>query len=329
MLSDVRAPRLKVMLDGAEIPGALGVEIHSNNHFSADRFRVRFAAQIVPADALHIPDGRIEIRIDVDGLEKSQIVGTIDAVHFDPAHAVVDIEGRDLSSFLIESQADETFANRTSSEIAALFAERHGFSAAVEPTRTPIGRYYQSEHDRVVLGQFSKAMTEWDLLAYLATREGFELYMALDTLCFGPASNDLPRVLRAEDCISLQLDHCVGLARKVEVTVRSWNSKSGHTVVSTARGQGTGKVVKRSITRPNLASNEAAKLAERVITDLRRHEWTANLTMPGELTLSPRSRVEIAGTVGPWDRLYFTVQLSRYLDARNGFTQRLTLQGAH
>ena len=90
---------------------------------------------------------------------------------------------------MIEARVDETFSNRTSSEIAATFAGRHGLQAAVQQTSTPVGRYYQSEHDRLTIGQFAKATTEWDLLAFLAGREGFNLFMDGETLVFGPSSH--------------------------------------------------------------------------------------------------------------------------------------------
>lgn len=328
MQSEVRAPRLRVALNGSELPGALAADVHSNNYFGADRFRVKFASSIVPQDSLHAPDGRIEISVGFDRAWSSVIIGLVDSVCLDPSAGVLDIEGRDLSSTMIEAQADETFANRTSSEIAEVFAGRHGLQALVERTTTPVGRYYQSEHDRVTLGQFAKAMTEWDLLAFLAAREGFDLFMEGDALRFGPPAIDGAVVIRTEDCISLQLDHALGMARAIEVTVRSWGTRSGTTVTATARSNGPGEVWRHGITRPNLTSEAAQKLAERTLADLRRHEWTATATMPGEVSLSARSRVAITGTATAWDREYGVSQLSRHIDARRGFRQRLSLQGA-
>ncbi len=327
MASEVRAPRLQVTLNGAVLPGALAADVHSNNHFGASRFRVTLAAASVPQSALHVPGSRVEVSIGLDGLWTSLIVGTIDSVCLDPTKGVVDIEGRDLSSLMIEAQADYTFSNRTSSEIAQLIAGRHGLGSLVQPTSTPVGRYYQSEHDRVTLGQFAKAMTEWDLLAFLATQEGFDIFMQADALWFGPASMAGASVISTSDCISLQLDHAIGLARPIEVTVRSWGTKSGTAVTATAQSGGTGDTWEHSITRPNLVADEAQRMANQTLADLRRHEWTATVTMPGELTLTPRSVIAIAGTGTVWDRSYAISQLSRHLDVRRGFTQRLSLQG--
>lgn len=322
-----RVPLLRVAVAGAELPGAIAVDIHTNNHLAADRFRARFAATLVPEEALHRPGVRVHISVALDEEWTTVLIGTIDSVCLDPISGTLDVEGRDLSSLFIETRVDETFANRTSSEIAATLAGRHGLLAAVEHTSTPVGRYYQSEHDRIMLGQFAKAMTEWDLLAFLARQEGFDLFMEGETLTFASSKAQSATPLRKEQCISLQLEHSVGLGRQIEVTVRSWGTKSGTAVAETVRGGGAGPLWTHAITRPNLTGAEARTLAERILADLVRHEWSGAATMPGELSLSARSRVAIVGTGTAWDREYRVSELTRHLDARRGFTQRLCLQG--
>ena len=328
MASEVRAPRLRVTLDGSELAGVIGADIFANNHFGADRFRVRLAASATPEDSLQVPGARLEISVTLDGDWTSVLVGLADCVSLDAIHGVMDVEGRDLSSMLIEARVDETFANRTASEVAQTFASRHGLQADVEQTTTPIGRYYQAEHDVLTLGQFAKATTEWDLLAVLAGLEGFDLFMTGATLCFGPSSSDGVFVLRKENCITLQLEHSLTLARQIEVTVRSWGTRSGTSVTETASAGNGGTTLKHSITRPNLTADEAQLLANRTLADLVRHEWTATATMPGELELNSRSRVSVSGTGTVWDRDYKVSQLTRNLDVRRGFTQRISLQGA-
>lgn len=327
MRSELRAPQIKVTLRGVVLAGVLSAEIDSNNHFAADRFRVRFVGSVVALDLLHMPGGQIELEIGLDGQWLSCVVGLIDTVSFDPVLGTVDVEGRDLSAQLIETQTDETFANRTASEIATLFGSRHGLLVAADPTTTPIGRYYQSEHDRVTLSQFGKTMTEWDLLAFLAIREGFDLYMIGRVLRFGFPLLTGARAIQLSDCTSLHLGHAVGLARPIDVLVKSWNSKTGHSVTGHALSLGIGPVWQRKITRPNLNSADAQQQAQRVIDDLKRHEWTAMVTMPGELGLTARSVIEISQTKSQWDRLYSVVQISRRLDVKRGFMQTLSLQG--
>ena len=327
MRYEARAPRVQVLLDGTALTGVISADVHSNNHLAADRFLVRLAASAAPMDALHAPGVRLDVQIGLDGGWTSLLVGAADSVTLDAVQGVVDIEGRDLSAILIEARVDETFANRTASEIAESFAGRHGLQADVDRTSTPVGRYYQAEHDRLTLGQSARTTTEWDLLAFLAGQEGFDLFMDGETLRFGKALGDSAVELRREDCLSMQLEHSLGLAREIEVTVRSWGTKAGSSVVQTARGGTGGKVWKHGLVRPNLAPDEAQRMADRVLADLRRHEWTATVLMPGDLDLTARSRVEIAGTGTVWDRAFAVTELSRHLDVRRGYTQQLRLQG--
>lgn len=335
-MSGVRAPRLQVLAEGGALPGVLAADVFANNHLAADRFRLRIAASVADLALLQAPALRLDVQAGWDGGWTSLIVGTADALAFDPVRGVLQLEGRDLSAELIETQASETFANRTSSEIVEIIAARHGLSAAVAPTSTPVGRYYQAEHDRVALGQFARATTEWDLLAFLAGQEGFDLFMQGDALRFGPPDGDaLP--LRVEDCLSLELEHALGLAREVAVTVRSWGTRAGVALEHTARGgvggkagggkTGGGKPLRHVLVRPNLDAEQAQRVAERALADLLRHEWTARATLPGELGLTPRSRVALVGTRTDWDRVYAVSELSRHLDVRRGFTQRLCLGG--
>lgn len=320
-----------MLADGGALPGVLAADVFANNHLAADRFRLRLAASVADLAGLQAPGLRLDVQAGWDGGWTSLIVGTADALAFDPVRGVLEVEGRDLSAELIETQASETFANRTSSEIVKIIAARHGLSADVEPTSTPVGRYYQAEHDRVALGQFARAMTEWDLLAFLAGQEGFDLFMQGDTLRFGPPDGDAVP-LRVEDCLSLELGHELGLAREVAVTVRSWGTRAGVALEHTARGPGGsktggGKPLRHVLVRPNLDAVQAQRVAERALADLLRHEWTARATMPGELGLTPRRRVALVGTRTDWDRVYAVSELSRHLDVRRGFTQRICLGG--
>ena len=307
----------------------MAFDVWSNNHLAADRFQVRLAASSGATDVIDAPGIRLDVQVGLDGNWTSLVQGEADTVTFDPVRRVLDVEGRDLSSLLIDSRVDETFANQTSSEIASTLAARRGLGAAVDPTDTLVGRYFQSEHDRSTMGQFSRASSEWDLLAYLAGREGFDLFMDGDVLRFGAgATEGAPIPIGVGDCLSLHMDHALGMQRAIEVTVRSWDQRGGEAVVQTVSGGGNGRSWRHSVVRPNLPPDEAQRIAERTLADLVRHERTVRLTMPGELSITPRRTVELVGTGTNWDRVYAVREVSRHVDVRRGFTQRVSLQGA-
>ena len=323
---DIRAPLLRVLADGVELPGVMAADVASNNHLAADRFRVLVAAGAGGLGAVEVPGTRFDVQVGLRGNWFSLVVGEADSVGFDPLRGVIDLEGRDLSALLIDSRVDETFANKTSSEIVQVLASRHGLEAAATSTNTLVGRYYQSEHDRLTMGSFARTMSEWDLLSYLAAHEGFELFMDGAVLHFAAASTDAATVLTPADCLSLHLDHAMGMERQIEVTVRSWDQRGAQAVVQMAQGGGAGRVWKQSVVRPNLPADDAQALASRILGDLMRHARTISATMPGDVDLLPRATVALQGTGTGWDGNYAVSEVSRALDVRHGFTQRVSLQ---
>ena len=310
------------------MPGVIEANVSSNAYLAANRFRVRLAAAAGGLAAVDAQGVRLDVQVGLGGGWTSLVLGEADAVRFDPVQGVIDVDGRDLSALMIDTRVDETFANRTSSEIAQIIAGRHGLQADVEATGTAVGRYYQSDHERLAMGQFARATSEWDLLASLAQREGFAVFMAGDTLRFGPAGGDVAVTLTPEDCEALHMEHQLGMERAIEVTVRSWDQQGASAVAQTVTGGGPGRVWKHQVTRPNLPPDEAQKLAERVLADLVQHEWRVDVTMPGELTISVRGGVTVSGTGTDWDRTYAVSEVSRRIDVRRGFSQRVVLLGS-
>ena len=327
MRAEARAPRIRVLADGVEVPGLQMAGVSSNNHLAADRFHLRLAAGAGGLGALDAVDVRLDVQVSLDGGWTSLVLGEADSVSLDATRGLIEVEGRDLSALLLDARVDETFANRTSSEIAEELGGRHGLQVEADRTGTLVGRYYQSEHGRVTTGQFSKAMSEWDLLAFLAGREGFDLFVEGEVLRFGARRDGAVVTVGPGDCTSLQLDHALGMARAIEVTVRSWDQHGAEAVVRTARGGGGGRARRQAVVRPNLPAEEAQRLAERILADQVRHEWTARLAMPGELSITARHVVEIAGTGTAWDRRYAVGEVSRQVSVREGFTQHVGLQG--
>jgi phage protein D len=172
-----RRPALRVLANGSPLAGAIDAEVISSNYYSADRYAVSVALSADPAVGAAwfaaTPDMLIEVQMGLfadpgSGGWQSLIMGAVDLATIDPINEVVRLEGRDLTALLIQARTQETFANQTASEIATTLAARHGLAARVMPTTTPVGRYYQLEHDRTTFDQFSSATTEWDLLVFLA-----------------------------------------------------------------------------------------------------------------------------------------------------------------
>jgi phage protein D len=345
-LADVRAPRLRLLADGVDVPGVVEAEVVSNNHYAADRFRVAVALGATPAAVWAAgADVLADVQASLDGgLSWTSLVqGAVDRVEIDPLARMVWLDGRDLTASLIEARTQETFSNRTSSEIAGLLAARHGLSADVQATATLVGRYWQMEHDRITLDQFGRAITEWDLLVTLAQHEGFDVWVSGTTLHFrAPADNARAvGVLRmagaGANVTSLRLERALTLARDIEVTVKSWNARQQTAFTQTARAQrgagGAKAGARRAPQRyvyvvPNLSPDEALKLAQRRLAELTRHERVITAEMPGELALQPRMQVALQGSFTEFDQIYWIDEIERHVHVTSGFTQRLRARNA-
>lgn len=272
------------------------------------------------------------------------IEGAADTIDIDPLAGLVHIAGRDRSAALIEARTQETFANQTSSEIAASLAARHGLDADAQDTSTPVGRYWQLEHDRTTLNEFGRATTEWDLLATLAQHEGFDVWVTGTTLHFRPAdtASILPATLRPAATIdgpanltSLRLTRTLTLARDIEVTVKSWNARQRTAFVQTARGyagatgNGTRSAVQKYVfVVPNLTPGDALTLAQRHLAELTSHERVVHASMPGDLSLAPRQPIRLDATGTDFDQTYLIDQVERSLNVQTGFTQHLRARSA-
>lgn len=326
MSASLRSPRLRVLADGVLLPGVLEADIAANNHLAADRFRLRLAAAAVPAAALADPALRLDIQVSLGAGWVRLLLGRPDSLHLDPVGGTLAIEGRDLAALLIEAPLGETFVNRTASEIATILAARHGLQPQVAVTEATVGRADASGRGQLALTQFARCTTEWDLLATLARAEGYDLFVAGDALHFEPPSTTSPIPLAVVDCTSISLSHSLGLSRRTEVEIRSWTPGQARFARQTAQaGAGPESATRHALIRPGLSSADAGRLAARTLADLTRHARTANLAMPGDFVLTPRSRIALQGAGPGFDGLWRVAQLDRSLDIDRGYTQRLRL----
>ncbi len=345
--NSLRTPRLQVLANGAPMSAPLGADIFTNNHSAADRFRL--TAHLTQTDLATwsaTSEALLDIQISLDGQSWTSLIqGQVDQLQIDPRAMRLTLEGRDLTSRLIETRTQETFANQTSSEIAQTLAARHSLTADVTATSTPVGVYWQLEHDHITLDSFSRSISEWDLLVTLAGHEGFDVWVTDTTLHFHPPPTTLAAItvlqLNASvtgpaNLISLQLDRALTLARDIEVVVKSWNSRQAQSFTQTARATrsagigapSNGKPQRYVYVVPNLTPDAALKLAQTRLAELSRHERVIHAEMPGELTLTPRQQVLLQGTNSDFDQLYWIDEITRRLSFTGGFTQSLRARNA-
>jgi len=351
-LGTARGVFLQLALNGRRVAGVTEAEVCTSDHQAAGWFRVVIA---LGADPVTTPatlgsmtqaTAEILVGLALPGLPaaaatwQSLMTGPVDAITLDMTGGTAHLTGRDFTSLFIDTLSAETFSNNTSSEIVQTLALRHGLTPVVTATTTPIGRYYQEGHDLSTLHQFSKSVTEWDLLSGLAEREGFDVYVQNSSLCFAPPAPDgLPTVWQwmpgggaASTLTALQMERSLALARDIVVTVQSWNSRQAQMITQTVRSSAQGAVsasgaaraataTTYALVRPNLTPQQAMTLAVQTLSDLSRHERVITAVMPGELDLAPRSLVLLQGTSSEFDQTYAVDEITRRVSARDGFVQ--------
>jgi hypothetical protein len=69
--------------------------------------------------------------------------------------------------------------------------------------------------------------------------------------------------------------------------------------------------------------NDALKLAQQKAAELTQHERVWEATMPGDLTLDPRTMIQLVGTETDFDQTYFVDVIDRHLSMEHGFVQHL------
>jgi hypothetical protein len=319
----VNQPQVRVTIDGIAVPGVILLEIERVAYFSADRFTATFALGAVAAfgrSYFSSIGGKI-VTIEASDQQYGFVqllIGQVDNILDDLKSSTVTISGRDLSARLIDTEISETFANQTSSQVASTICSRHGLTANVTSTSTPIGQYYDLDHARSALGLNSRGGTEWNLLSWLAMIEGFSLSVFGLTLNFGLPLSSQPYILTPQGCLALEID--VASALPTTSTVKSWNTRNKTAIVQTS-GNNTGTVA--TLIRPNLTNEFAAKMAQNHLAVLNTHGTLLLAAMPGELSIVPGRTLNLTGTDSQYDQDYLVDTVSRSISAVHGFTQNV------
>ncbi|MBC8786513.1 rhs element Vgr protein [Pseudomonas fluorescens] len=339
----------RLLVNGTQVPFD-SFDVDSNAFYSADTFSV-----VLPFSALPPPYNTIawwasQTSIDVSisaglinqGAQdwKELIVGAVDHLSIRPARFEVAISGRDYTSRFIDHKTNEKFANMTTSEVATLLATRRGLTPVVTATTTQVGRITKWDHAHV-----TDERTEWDLLAYFAGMDGFQVYVSGSELHYEPAldpqTTDQYLIRWTEpnayhypqsnttDDITFERD--LTLALGVTVQVISW--KDGKTVKATypnnsakgiSPGQSTSKRQVYEIKRSGLDQNQAQQLAQRTHKQITDHEMRMSCSMPADNLLMPNTIVRQEGTSSQFDQLYYVDSVRRSMSFAGGYTMSLT-----
>lgn len=328
-----------ISIDGNDIPGVLHASIVTSNCFSSDSFAVTFAIGQPPLATLgfwtSLSAGYVEIAIGLqDGLtSQSLITGMIDSIVIDPVQHTAAIEGRDLSSSLIDSYRQQDFVNQTAAEVVSAIAQNHGLTAAVTPTIGSVGRYYGDGYTQLSLGQFSRLRSDWDLIVQLARENSFDVFVQGTTLFFQPPSSLLSADIQvtASSVQRIRVERSLTITPATSARVQSWNSQNMASYDSNAAnfgangaGPSASKINQAFLfSSSNFTSNQVTDSAGRYTTELNRLATVLHLEMPWDFSLAPRMIFLLDGTNSALDAPYRIDSVERHYNSLSGSTQSI------
>lgn len=351
--SAARQPRGLVKVNGEVITGWIEFEVDNNGFFSADSFRCKFAGRALPTDRNAVwfsqqQDMFVELFIGfppdasnfTSGQLQSWIYGQVDDIDLDPVTNTIEVSGRDLTRLMIDTKTIEKWPNKTSSQIATLIAQEHGLTPVVQATTTQAGKLYALDFVNMAVEH-----SEWDILTYLADKEGFRVWVRGQSLFFQPLPDPTKATpyqltwqpapngtgVPVANFEQIHLKRSLTVSRGIQVTIRSWNSKTGKalTVSFPANKPKTIKVGKSTVgqgsqsytkTIPNLDRAAALQRAQNWYEQLVAHEMILDATLPGDNELDTTSIIKLAGTGTAFDQLYYPDSIARHMSLEEGYS---------
>jgi Phage protein D len=253
--------------------------------------------------------------------------GKIDGVRPEfTARHTVQLVGRDYSAPLLDTEYNLAFAERTSSQIAELLAEKRGLIPKVTPTESIVAR------------DIYKDKKEWEILQELAEHEGYVCYVTeKKELYFGPR-NDQDEELSArfvyrgeKEKSNLKKitfdDSNIGIINKV--VVRRWVGKSKQLIEATAKND---DLIKKYGEKVRVVTDSKVKTIEQAMAKAEKllKEWSRSVVtaesveVNGDSLLKAEKKVEIVGC-GRFDSAYYIDRIRHKLTRTEGYRSELDL----
>lgn len=330
---------LQVSVNGNLVHGLLQASIVTSNCFSSDSYALTFAMGTWPLGDIAfwstLSSAYVEISATAayEPIVQNLISGMIDAVHINPVQGIVAVEGRDLSSSLIDSYRQQDFVNQTASEIASTIASYHGLTPVVTVTSSNVGRYYGDGYTRLSIGQFSRLRSDWDLMVQLARENGFDVFVQGTTLFFQPStySGTLPVHIAFRDVKTIRFEQTLSIGSNATARVQSWNSQNMTSYASNVASGGADATQDSApasnqpflFSAANFTSQQVTDTAGRFTAELGRLGIVLHIEMPWDIALSPRTIILIDETGSPLDTTYKIDNIERHYSTTSGSSQTI------
>lgn len=316
-----------VSIGGVYIDSVLSTSISSTNSFSADTFSITASIGDSPPANLDfwtmLNSGYVEI---YSGATSDYLItGMIDKLVLDVTSGIVKIQGRDLSSMLIDTSPQQDFINQTPAEIVTTIANQHGLSAVVTSVWGISGRFYGSNYTRLSLSKFAKMRSEWDVVVQLARECQTDVYVSARNLhfCAAPSCSAATAYLTPDLLSTLRVERTLWIPDTPTVEMSSWNSQD-RALYSQSQGAAGGDTA-YVFSGSNMTASQVTSEAMRYAAEIGRLRESLFVEMAWTETIAIRSFIYLYGTGSVLDGTYRVERLERRFSSSNGSKQSLVL----
>ena len=288
--SGLETPRLRVFVGGELCLGFDEASVTSVGHLSADKFTATCAMGADPKKDEVWWSNQQDVRVDIrfallepgqtedQATFRSLIIGVVDRINYNPFTNLIVIDGKDLSSLLMESPIVDSYRNESPSSLARRFASDVGLDSDVDEVGGFAGQFYQLQHTAQSTGEFGRATNKWDLLAFMAQQTGYRLYVEGTKLYFKAPiepDKDHPYVINVTkgertqtgsvsasatasviNAIAVSCDRHTHLARDIQVVVQSHHGHLGASFQAVASKSGVHVTGQGGATRRTAPTDE-------------------------------------------------------------------------
>lgn len=351
--SQARNPRALIKINDNTVREVEYVEYVENNFYLSDSFHVKMPLYNLQ-EALNIeywlsqPAILVEVFVGFPKNPLSYGVGDLDSlilgginnlqVRLFDNGGYVEFDGFDLSKKFVDNKTTEKYPNLTASDIAIKLAQKEGLTPVVTTTTQKVGYYYTQDYV-----QLQNEVTEWDLLVYLAQKEGFQVFVRGKSLYFQPRplTSPNPYLLQATTLENGQLacfngetlvvSRNLNYARDVIVKIRSWNARSGlveaqatatpnKKTALAAAAQPIGEAQTFQYVIPGLTKEQALIQAQKLLEDITLHERVLEARVPGDNLLRKDSVISLKGVSISADQSYYPDTITRRISPTDGYS---------
>lgn len=379
-IGKLRHPRAIVVVNDAPLTNRelVSFEVDTTSFYEADTFRVVIALSSQNGSAVNswawwaqqtalvvaiysgFPNNPDEYTIN----ELQQlIVGAVDDINFNPVTDEILLTGRDFTSVFIDTVTYGAWPNKFAATgdqnkpgVVEILAKAHNLKAIATPTTEFIGGYYRQDHVGISGQLRSQRITEWDLLTYLARKEGFNVFVRGQNLFFQPPPDittnnpyviqyvppartiTVPHDIPQSNAIHLNFTRALTLAKDVIVNVVSWNQKQDSRFQITARRSHNKSTVLRGqplpigvpqvypFMIPNLTHKRAEEEAQQRLREISQHELRVEVELPGDNLIDITSIVQVRGTGTIFDQRYFPDHIHRIFNIEDGYRMSVRMK---